>query len=66
MQKTPPHRLGCVHKRVGGTLPAHHLAGAHKRGVTYSWRRAPHYSSRRVPPHLIPIYRARPGIGCSL
>jgi hypothetical protein len=29
------------------TLPAHRLAGAHKRGALSSSRRAPHYSSRR-------------------
>ncbi len=32
-----------------GTLPAHRLAGAHKRGALYSSHRAPHYSSRRGP-----------------
>jgi hypothetical protein len=32
------------------TLPAHRLAGAHRRGALYSSRRAPHYSSRRGPP----------------
>jgi hypothetical protein len=27
-----------------GTLPAHRLAGAHRRGALYTSRRAPHYS----------------------
>ena len=40
--------LGGVCKRDKlRTLPAHRLAGAHKRGALHSSRRAPHYSSRR-------------------
>jgi len=29
------------------TRPAHHLAGAHKRGVAYPWRRAPRWGLGR-------------------
>jgi hypothetical protein len=37
------------------TLPAHRLAGAHKRGALSSSRRAPHYSSRRGPRCGLPV-----------
>ncbi len=51
-----PHLIRCgvnlapVRRREGiRTLPAHRLAGAHRRGALYSSRRAPHYSSPRGP-----------------
>jgi len=47
-----------LQRRSRVTLPPHHLAGAHKRGVTSSGRRAPCYGLARVTARL-----GAPGLG---